>query len=307
MRNAWLVVMALTGCRGEPTDDGLQQGQVPKGAAAVVSSSSIALDAVRDIAAVQRLDPEQARNRAVADAVLAQEAREVYRGTGLVAQIESATLARALLEEIDAASKRAAISDKELSEATARRWYEFDRPASARTVHAVVLTKNKADSVQAKRLAQRIRAAVKDATTVDEFEQQAKTVTEPGLQVRVERLEACTPDGRLVALDLEKQKQLLGASSVVEYARAANELKAVGDISPVVETEFGYHVIMLLERLPAKRVDEAQRRRALADDIHTRRAAAEVERILQAGRRQRPVQIVRAVDALTRQVRVNGR
>jgi peptidyl-prolyl cis-trans isomerase C len=41
-----------------------------------------------------------------------------------------------------------------------------------------------------------------------------------------------------------------GGKTVVPFAQAAAALKNPGDVSPVVKTQFGYHVLMLVERKP---------------------------------------------------------
>ena len=41
-----------------------------------------------------------------------------------------------------------------------------------------------------------------------------------------------------------------GGKTVAQFAQAATALKNPGDISPVVKTQFGYHVLMLVERKP---------------------------------------------------------
>jgi hypothetical protein len=51
------------------------------------------------------------------------------------------------------------------------------------------------------------------------------------------------------------------------YTKGAWKLQRRGDLSEVVESEAGYHVIVLLEKTSAKFVPEGERRAALAERI----------------------------------------
>jgi parvulin-like peptidyl-prolyl isomerase len=90
----------------------------------------------------------------------------------------------------------------------------------------------------------------------------------------------------------------------VDYARAVFDLKESKDISPVVHTEFGYHVIYFAERIEPLRVPLEERRQRLADEIWSRRALQLHEQLLQEFRERTPITIERSAMAHTEKVRV---
>lgn len=53
------------------------------------------------------------------------------------------------------------------------------------------------------------------------------------------------------------------------FARAARELKKTGDISPVVETSYGFHVIKLVERTADRQQDFAEVREQITQRLRT--------------------------------------
>ena len=54
---------------------------------------------------------------------------------------------------------------------------------------------------------------------------------------------------------------------VAEFAKAANELKTPEQISPVVKTKFGYHVLMLIKRAPASKRTFAEVKDGLIQEL----------------------------------------
>ena len=76
---------------------------------------------------------------------------------------------------------------------------------------------------------------------------------------------------------------------VPAFSSAAFALKKSGDISPVVETTFGYHVIRLAERQPRKpAVYEEHRAQLLADAEREYRAAEFLKLIKKMGLEEKP-------------------
>jgi parvulin-like peptidyl-prolyl isomerase len=61
----------------------------------------------------------------------------------------------------------------------------------------------------------------------------------------------------------------------------------------VTETDFGWHVILLEERLPEQRFSDQELRPRVLDDVILERAGAETDQLLKALSSRRQVQIER--------------
>lgn len=276
------MVLALacgTANEAEPPvrDVELRDGQVAR-----VGAAAIAADAVAAAALAQGLSTAESLDRIVRDRVFAAAARATPGWTHRVADAERATLARVLLERVRAEAAARPLTDDEVRRGAAERWMEYDRPVAARTIHAVVQFKDEADEPRARTVAESIRQRVEPLTAEQDFERAVSTVATEGLKVKVERLEPVTADGRIVAGDGS-------ARLVAPFARAANEIPVEGATSPVIRTEFGYHVIRLLERLPAKTVPLAEARRRLEPDLMlAREQQAHIALVRTLAARERP-------------------
>lgn len=293
---------------------------LPPEVAVRVGALAIPVDSVARIAAAQHISPAQARDAAIHDALFAAEARE--RGLDRDPKLQrdiSAVLARRLLyrlkEEAESAGR---VTDDELRVATERHWLELDRPDGYRTVHAVV--KLSADAGEATRdkaraLADAIRTAVLSSREVarsseppratgarqppmdpaaDAFISAAKGVDAEGFDVVAQALPPVTSAGRVLTPEPQQFD--------VDFSRAAASLNARGDVSALVASSFGVHVIMLLERIPAQVVPVEERRDLVRDEVVTDRARAAQARLLEALRRE--PKIVGGVDALLELVRI---
>ena len=262
------------------------------------------METVRRIARAEHVTLREARNLAVQDALFAAGARARLRSTGRVGLTEDTVLARRMLEQLKAqAIAQGPPSDAEVARLTRRHWYELDRPSSARTTHAVVLVKKPADDAPAKALAHRILQAVDGAHDAAAFKKQVESVPTGGLEVKVETLPPVSADGRVIP----DEPPAPGAKPDrfdKQFAAAANAIESVGGHSPVVHSRFGYHVILLDKRLPAKRMPLEERRKKLADETIDDRAKAAEQALLERLRASTPVEVVRSFDDLTSRVRV---
>ncbi len=99
---------------------------------------------------------------------------------------------------------------------------------------------SRADQQKATNLCREIhRLATRKPMTLQQFKDLRKELKEPKEPLK---------------LDLQDFVTGIKGPAVAKFAEASFALKKVGDISPVVETRFGCHVIYLKERRPAKNV-----------------------------------------------------
>ncbi len=271
------------------------------GEAATVAGKPIDVETVRSIAAAQGLALAPARALAIEDALLADEARALSPAS-TTASAERAVHARALLESLVRAAREAGPpTDEELAPLRERHWVTVDRPAAAKTRHAVVLVKPATDRDAARALADRLHEAATGATTPADFEKRVKAVETGGLDVKVEDLPPVVADGRMFQLDHGEPASPAG-SLVAAYAAAATRLREPGELSPPVETEFGYHVIWLEGLIPARVLTPSELREHLTPEVIEERAKRAYAELLDAARAANPVAVAPTHAALLRQL-----
>lgn len=297
-----LGVGLLFGCSGEEATPTITSQQLAEGTAASVAGEAVSVASVERIAQRRALAPQSALELALSDARFAVQAR-ASTPVGIASSIERAAAARALLEALAVDSeRRGPPTDQELEDIVRERWAELDRPAGVRTTHAIVVVAEPPQDAAARLLAERIASAVAAAASREDFERLAGAVPRDGADVRVERLPVVLVDGR--SIELKDGRYVQMGEFDLDFARAANALGAPGQLSPVVHSKFGYHVIRLEERLPAHRVEPAQRASLLGPEALTRRGSRARTELLEKLRAGARVEVDRAVDDLTARVKV---
>lgn len=244
-------------------------------AVARVGAESIAGTTIRRIAAAQAVPLEEARRRAIRDALFAEEARA--RGVDARA-LEANVLARSLFDDLrrEAAGP---VTDDELEEVTRRHWRELRRPEGVRVVHALVhrprggppRPPTEADLAVMREVAGDVHAAVSPAAdaarrggdghhgAITSFRQLASGVDPRGFELTVEALDPFTAEGALMGAS--------GGSLVPEFVEATWPLREPGAITAPFATSFGVHVAMVLERTPPREVPIEERRALVAPEV----------------------------------------
>jgi hypothetical protein len=273
-------------------------GTLPPGIAARVGGDLIETATIARIANARGVDGSHARDLAIKDALFAAAARTNPDRAADVSVAERAILGRTLLETLRRRSENAGPpTDAEVSEMTAERWMDVDRPSSVRTTHAIVLVKSPNDAARARGVADELASALRGITDSAEFIERAQAMPTKSLEIRAERLSPVTADGRV--WDPTAPPGTRFTTFDLDYARAANALREPGAHSPVTRSAFGFHVILLEERFPELRTSLEERRERFKAEIVARRGKKLLEGTVAELRRGTPVEVVRAADSLT--------
>lgn len=295
-------VLVALGC-GERAASEVAVGSLPPGVVARVGAELVQASSVSRVSRAQGVTPRAALELAVSDAVFAQAAREELPAT-LVRVLERTAAARALLEQLQADAERAGPpTAAELGEVARERWAELDRPDAVRTTHAVVMNDQPGRDAAARAVAQALAAALAHVKSSEELIEVAGRFPGQGFEIRAEGLPFVTADGR-VLLRRDAGFVAQRASFDPDFARAANALSAPGELSGVVKSAFGYHLIRLDERAPGVTVPSPELPGLLEPDVKQRRAKRARRELLERLRKAANVQVDRATDELTAQVKV---
>ncbi len=298
---ALLAMASGLSCGGDkaPPPPSAEQAALGGEVAARVGTDVIPMSLVVKVASAQHITPREALRRLVDDAVSANAART----RGLDRQLPTSwrlTAARGRFTAdhlVSEAKQGGPPNDQELAQLTARYWREVDRPAAIRAVHLVAKhpagkIPDPAADAAARAFAERAREAVLAAKSGDDFQETAKALPHPGVDVVVEPLSAFAEDLRSTE----------GPEGTVDpaFVKAAFALEKIGSTSAVIESSFGWHVIRLEERVPEQRMPVEARRIAFTDEVYTLRAAAASNARLAALRASTPIQIAPSAELLMR-------
>jgi hypothetical protein len=221
--------------------------------------------------------------------------------------LRRSALAHAMADEVALAAKaQGPVTDEELASWTSAYWLGVDRPAAFRTTHAIVLSDAKApeaDKDAARALAERVRSAVVDAATLDDFRAKVAAIPAQGLAVKIEDLEPVAADGRVVRLGSKIGAPI--ATYDEAFAKAASALSRIGETSPVVTSSFGYHVLRLVDVIPELRFDADERRLMALRDVYDLRARNQLDELVANARKQESASVERSAEEATARVSVD--
>lgn len=235
-----------------------------EGAVARVGSAEIPGSLVASVARGRNLSKDAALEALVEDALFAEGARR----RGLPERPDLRVAQRTLLARLAIRASWAGSTgegpptDAELAEVRNTRWREFDRPPSIRTAHVLVQKPSKGGADFATRgraVAEGLLRELRGTTTPEDFVARGGApVQRDGLAIVAQQLPAFVADGRIVEGD---------GSMDLAFARGAFELKNVGDVSGVVESSFGFHVIRLNARFEGEHLQDDELRRRVQADV----------------------------------------
>jgi len=284
----WLGMLAIS-CQPGQASRGAAPARVARGAlVARVDREPVTADDVAMIARTEGIhDRTVALDRTVDRVLLAREATR--RGLGndpMIADVARRALIQSLLARtVEQTVSRERLPADELATGMQIRGFELAHGPLSVTQHIVVRVEASAPVD--------VRARARAVT--EALRERAATLPMPRGGEAFEHLAASLPaefPHRAEVLPaIDASGRHARGAVVAEYARAAAQLAHVGDVSPVVETSFGFHVIVLLERQPALEASEADVRARVRDELLWRLRHRALDAYLDELRRRHAVQI----------------
>jgi hypothetical protein len=166
-------------------------------------------------------------------------------------------------------------------------------------VHAVVLSES--ENLEAEALARRIATAVQNTASAAEFQSAAEAVPAGSYTVKVETLPPVTRDGRALDPEMPPPVGPAEAHFSTEFAEAALALDHVGQLSALVRSPFGYHVLRAERIIEPRQPSLRERTQLLEPEVLQRRALAAQAQLLERQRQEsRPEQSRAARQAMAR-------
>lgn len=266
--------------------------------AARVGGEPIPLSLVAAVANAQHIPAKDALRKIVDDEIAANAAKK--RGLDQkdptswnLTAVRGRLAADRLLAE---AKKQGPPSNAEVERLSELHWADVDRPPMVHVIHAIARRPDKPALVaEARAIGEQIAAAVKDASSAEDFKAKATAVAHPKeIETRVEDLPPFTEEGRVAT----------GGGMDPAFARPAYALKSPGDQTGIVETSFGWHVIRLIERIPEQRMAFEDRRTAFAEEVLAMRGHDAVTELLTALKRKTRIEVSPAAEQLMRSVSI---
>lgn len=254
VRKSLLAVVVSTlglfsgGCGDRPVT-GQAPGTVPGGAFAQVGER---------VFSTELLAGASGQSRTLADAMirsalLGKEAqgRLPHRSRA----VERGVLGRRLLEKLaEEEALQHPVTEEEQAAEREENWYLYDRPRAVSVAHFFIPVPELAPETERYALAEAALEAARSATNVEEFAQLARSVP-TDFSVDVSTIPPVDEKGRVFPLGMSSPP----AGEVdPDFAQAAAALSYAGQISEVVASTGGFHVLYAMEVFPAVQMDESE-------------------------------------------------
>lgn len=306
--------LSMTTCGGDPAPREATPAELEGDVALSVAGRPIARRTVQAIADAQQTTPREAADRATFDALCAAEA-EARGLTPRAGRVPAYLAARALLDDAGERARAAGPpTDAEVAGFRQLHFLEVDRPPAFVTLHAIIQLGKDAPKEARDAARARALALVAPLTKLGK----GLAGTEPPNYLP--RVSTTRFPQEQILLDANQALQALDAGVLVQtlppigddglslgpgarepfadrYVAAARQLVARGDVTTEpVETEFGFHVILLLARLPGNRLSDEELREQAGELIVDQRGRAEVSALIASLRARAEVQIDPAAD-----------
>jgi hypothetical protein len=168
----------------------------------------------------------------------------------------------------------------------------LDELARVTVVHAVLLRSATLLEPEALRIAGAIGSAVREAHDADDFIARANAVPHPHVNLVAETVGPFDADGETPT----------GGALDSTFVAAAFALHAPHELSPVVETPFGWHVLQLLERAAPSPAEVASLRQELTGGVVNLRARQSLDALLRSLRAGTRIEATASADELMARV-----
>lgn len=271
--------LGLSGCSSGASTVEPTRGAVPPSAFALVGDVELGVDVFPDAkraAPSADSSPLSLARAVVREALFARELDA--RAPDRARLVERAQLTRALAEQLTRAAESAGgpPGKAEVLGAYERLWLELDRPRAVRTGRISIIVPPLADDSDAEAVMQEVAEAVKTATNLDDFVRLAEAVPARGLTLDLGTEPPVAASGRVVpASPADEKKDHLDP----DYAKSAAALGHIGQISGLVRTADGFHVLVAMEIVPGYRAPSEEMRARLEQSVFQERARVEFERV----------------------------
>jgi peptidyl-prolyl cis-trans isomerase C len=241
-----------------------------------VDGAPITVADVRALVGAGEIEASVALRRLQQERLLAKEAaRRGMEREWAVAEVGRKAAVQALLAQV---ANEAVVADAEVQAAYTQQRARFAKPEQRAAVHLLAKVAPDADaatSAAARTAVERLRPVLASAEDLDGFVHAYRRVTVDGVEIICERLPLLPREGKLMQ----------------SFADAMFSIAAPGMVPAAVKTSYGWHVIRLLEIVPAETTPLAVAHAQLREELLLERRKQRVRELLGQLAKAYPVQL----------------